>query len=884
MKKRTIVKSCRGLWECGRTGPEPVSFAVERGACPKTPGQTYPGKKGVFTSAPTKLDDDLSCTFGARPSECERRTLMAKPGASPPRVRKQGARKMRYERRDWERHRATVEGGGRRNLSARQLATLRALALQEVESNPGPEGDVVGRLLSAIGASLARYIRRHHGGMLLARPADDVICIWACGFDEDGVDADSERYYLSASQLRALCDCTPVVRRSLMSLLASARRESQLWVWLRANDAQWVRDLTAEGIEPNPGPAGANSLAKQDAEPHVLPCQRAANECNRPLHFHTAARKGQAAPGAEQRIARQIAVALGKLVKCDTPTAECPRLTHYHMPHQPAAQIGPKTKGPAHEVLDSLMDDDDDLDLPEPDVAAGAPPAGMRWRPKRAAVVPAPPAAPAAPEEAPKAPAPKIPARNVAAQPMRPRPTTSGPVANKWQPKASAVQQAARDDGAARVARLAAAAIAIAAAGVRKGGAGEIAAPDASAPAAPAGPAKLPAQKKGAPRRADATKAPATRKTEGAGARPALQEKRADTGVRGTTGAHAPSAQVASSRSEETTAAPAASAHVASSSQEEEKEEEVVASRPMAMHQPRRCLCGRPRDHLDESSDDDEDDNTVLAAAYMTGSPAYGLPRPFTSSVRAWAAAWYCLLFMHFLVCSEEESTNYAPVVYASSFFFLAYYWIRRITHSIKTWLAMRARAQRRQMISRVTTRFNERSRMLLDDYVYQQGIDCEEEDQDPVTMWENYGFGCVHVSAVYPELLAEVVQSTAYQSLRTYSGNEIVTFTPNKVDTLVREAAAKHKNMNDASILLQTTRVLVNQLQIKDFELRRLNPPAVPESKSKESFLFEPGVAELSTGVRIALALLFVVSISLFATTTHSTSLPDVSGSSTAN
>lgn len=221
------------------------------------------------------------------------------------------SRKSSKPRQEAKHFRRVHEGGKRSKLSSRQLAALRAKQLQTVEPNPGPCRWRTAR------AELEHMLTHLDQAVLLLRPHVEGLEVWVAGWDEDGVDVDSRHVSMGADDLAAWAHQVPLVARCLQEYL-----QHYAHVRIRGSELDrilvgqgWVRDLTREGVEANPGPDF---------------CQLQSN-CVKSAHMHTAQKTGPAKPGAERRVAQATSVSAGGLQLCKLPPGECPRMgAHYH--------------------------------------------------------------------------------------------------------------------------------------------------------------------------------------------------------------------------------------------------------------------------------------------------------------------------------------------------------------------------------------------------------------------------------------------------------------------------------------------------------------------------------------------------------------------------
>lgn len=154
-------------------------------------------------------------------------------------------------RQEVRKFRRPHEGGKRSRLSARQLAALRALQLRDVEPNPGPtQRRAPPHPLEGWCARLTQAVVLFRG-----HTTTTAYC-WVAGWDEESVDTDSPHTLVHVPTLRMLCQDP---------LFDAAFRDCCRWVEERQHDLDpilvaflksggWVRDLTREGVEKNPGP------------------------------------------------------------------------------------------------------------------------------------------------------------------------------------------------------------------------------------------------------------------------------------------------------------------------------------------------------------------------------------------------------------------------------------------------------------------------------------------------------------------------------------------------------------------------------------------------------------------------------------------------------
>lgn len=259
-----------------------------------------------------------------------------------------GSRKTAKPRQEAKHFRRTHEGGKRSKLSARQLAALRAKQLQTVEPNPGPCRWRTAR------RDVEDALNRLDQAVLLMRPHQEGLEIWAAGWDEDGVDVDSVHVTMSAVDFSSWVHDEPTVARCLDEFLqhyAHVRvRGSQLDLILV--ERGWIRDLVAEGVEPNPGPGSVRLPRGADT---FVECRYLAPSCSNG-HYHFAPTKdgkpaGGGAPkglsAAERRLAeKKKKVARSNpsnFVLCHGRTSDCPRHWHLH----PLAPKPPPVQSPA---------------------------------------------------------------------------------------------------------------------------------------------------------------------------------------------------------------------------------------------------------------------------------------------------------------------------------------------------------------------------------------------------------------------------------------------------------------------------------------------------------------------------------------------------------
>lgn len=203
-----------------------------------------------------------------------------------------------------------------RHLSARQKAALRGKRLQTIEPNPGPSG-------GPFASELRLFFRQdflwpsEHEANFAAFVQRLVNCGYACTvFEEDAF---------------------------LDVVVAWGRRSWRCRVALSfqtlrsVHGVGWLRDLTAEGVEPNPGPP--KRAETKDADP-VL--EIAYDQCTKSPcaedgeHYHPAERKKTRQPkkpGYEQRNAGRLRLSLPELTLCMQATPECfTTRPHFHVP------------------------------------------------------------------------------------------------------------------------------------------------------------------------------------------------------------------------------------------------------------------------------------------------------------------------------------------------------------------------------------------------------------------------------------------------------------------------------------------------------------------------------------------------------------------------
>lgn len=262
-------------------------------------------------------------------------------------------RQRRHHRSERRKHHAAHPNPraerGPKQLSARQLATLRALRLATVEPNPGPEDQqtlyrrVVPRAYRVRNAAvfhdcLVRAIRTN----LLALPFTTV----AMAHPPD---------YLI------------VLITSVHGELVYRIPEHEYWIYRTHRDA-WLRDLLREGVEPNPGPPPP-------------PCSRPTCRFAGTLHFH---RRPPQRPAPRQQPANQnaanaarrinLARAFYPCVRPDgspKPLDECQIREHYHITaaeYNESARSSPETA--ASVLADALAIHADQLAAAQ-DVADG---------------------------------------------------------------------------------------------------------------------------------------------------------------------------------------------------------------------------------------------------------------------------------------------------------------------------------------------------------------------------------------------------------------------------------------------------------------------------------------------------------------------------------
>lgn len=223
-------------------------------------------------------------------------------------------RRYRREERHWYRDESNAEARWH-NLSARQRANIRAKQLETIEENPGPA---------------PRQALRRAARLLLTMPAS------AATLEVEALEAPVTRvrwWHLGRPTAWMPCD-----------------RTTWELVVLLAGTTGWMRDLTQEGVEPNPGPDSdddqwaANRSKRQAARAALAGLREEVDEClrsNCPTHHHLARKppSGQAqqkAPETEngknaaRRRARKAALQL--CVTNDIPTpVPCPGRPHWHL-------------------------------------------------------------------------------------------------------------------------------------------------------------------------------------------------------------------------------------------------------------------------------------------------------------------------------------------------------------------------------------------------------------------------------------------------------------------------------------------------------------------------------------------------------------------------
>lgn len=215
----------------------------------------------------------------------------------------------RHEKRTNHRQRARAAGG-------RAGGWERDLTQEGVEPNPGPTARHNTIRAAALIVGLRRMVHRHSLVPYLTDDKNGTGLLIV-----DGAPHAFPAYFaLLAYALPNLCDEYPEQFRYPLMQAHLAELSSVM--------PGWIRDLTREGVEPNPGPPKKGGYKVTRAlKTSMLPCPLV--PCNEPRHWHRPARKsGQPnpAPGAALRKALKIA---GELKLCLNP--QCPKKTpHYH--------------------------------------------------------------------------------------------------------------------------------------------------------------------------------------------------------------------------------------------------------------------------------------------------------------------------------------------------------------------------------------------------------------------------------------------------------------------------------------------------------------------------------------------------------------------------
>lgn len=140
-------------------------------------------------------------------------------------------------------------------LSSRQKAILRSaegddsLFAEGIEPNPGPRD-----LRFEARDSLLRDFSRLRNSLLLMRLSGNHFEVWVSGW-RGGVDVDGDHWMLSDESLVTVIRGSDILFHSWLNLISTLPHEHPLWIALsRTPMSMWMRDLTREGVEPNPGP------------------------------------------------------------------------------------------------------------------------------------------------------------------------------------------------------------------------------------------------------------------------------------------------------------------------------------------------------------------------------------------------------------------------------------------------------------------------------------------------------------------------------------------------------------------------------------------------------------------------------------------------------